>query len=274
MDLAAAPVFALTLAAALALFTLVWAIHVKIEDAGIVDFAWGGAFAVTGWLAVLLVGSATSATLLLIGLTTLWAIRLTAHMVWRHGHMDGEDSRYKAMRQAGGPSWWWASLFKVYWIQAVVQWIVALPLVIAATMPAADVAVLPLAVGTALFAAGFVVEAVADRQLWSFKAKPQNRGRLMTEGLFAWSRHPNYFGETVLWWGLGLIAFAATGAYAVFVSPAILTMLLLKVSGVSLLDAHLERTKPGFAAWARRTPAFVPRPPRQGLPLGDRDPAE
>jgi steroid 5-alpha reductase family enzyme len=251
-----------TLVASLVIFGLVWAIHVKMRDAGIVDFAWGGSFAVTGCLAVLLAGEASATTLLLLGLVTLWAARLTVHMVTRHRVMDGEDSRYRAMREAGGPSFWWRSLFTIYTVQAVIQWLIATPLFIAVLVRAEAAPLLLVWLGITLFAVGFLIETVADRQLWSFKAEPANRGKLMTRGLFAWSRHPNYFGETVLWWGLALVAYAASGSLLVVFGPALLTFLLLKVSGVSLLDAHLARTKPGFDAWAAATPAFVPRPPR------------
>lgn len=256
-------VLAATFAAAILLFSLVWAIHVKIRDAGIVDFFWGPGFALSGWLAVLLSGRATPVSLILLALVTLWAARLTAHMVWRHRHMDGEDARYAAMRAKGGPHWWWRSLFTLYWLQGAIQWALATPVHAAVLFPVEEASMGFLFAGVALFVAGFLLEAVADHQLWRFKAERGNRGRLMTTGLFAWSRHPNYFGETVLWWGLGLVGFAATNLWWVFVGPALITVLLLKVSGVSLLDAHLARTKPGYEEWAGRTSAFIPRPPRR-----------
>lgn len=253
-----------TFLATIALFTLVWGIHVKIRDAGVVDFFWAGAFVLTIGLAVGLTGSATATTLWLAALVVLWAARLTVHMVWRHRHMGGEDARYRAMRERGGPAFWWKSLFTIYWVQAVVQFVVAAPLLAAALANAETVDLRLVAAGTLLFAVGFLVEAVADRQLWSFKSRPENAGRLMTGGLFAWSRHPNYFGEVLLWWGLGLIALATSGAWWALLGPFVLTGLLIKVSGVELLDAHLARTKPGFGEWAARTPGFVPRPPRAG----------
>ena len=120
---------------------------------------------------------------------------------------------------------------------------------------------------------GLIVETVADVQLWGFKRRPENRGRLMTGGLFRYSRHPNYFGEMLVWWGLGLIAFAGSGALAAFVGPLVLTVLLLKVSGVAMLDAHLAASKPGYSDWAARTSALIPLPPRRD-PIGDREAAE
>lgn len=260
------PVLVATATATIALFTLVWALHVKMRDAGVVDFFWGVGFALNAWLAIWLRGEASILTLAVAALVTLWAARLTVHMVWRHRHMGGEDARYAAMRAAGGPGWWWRSLFTLYWLQAVVLWTLAAPLHALALGPAAEPPLLLVVLGLALFAAGLAVETVADRQLWRFKADPRNRGRLMTEGLFAWSRHPNYFGETVLWWGIGLLALAGSGQWWALAGPALLTFLLLKVSGVGMLDAHLARTKPGYEAWAARTPAFVPRRPRAESP--------
>ncbi|WP_181705411.1 DUF1295 domain-containing protein [Chthonobacter rhizosphaerae] len=257
-------VLAATFIATIALFSVVWALHVKKEDAGIVDFFWGVGFALVAWLSVALTGATTPVGLLFALLVTLWAARLTAHMVWRHRHMGGEDARYRAMRTKGGPHWWWRSLFTLYWLQAAIQWVLALPVHAALLYGTADPMMPLVTLGVVLFLAGFGIEAVADRQLWSFKANPANAGRLMTAGLFSWSRHPNYFGETVLWWGLGLVAFAESGAWWALVGPALITVLLTRVSGVSLLDAHLRATKPGYAEWAARTPAFVPRPPRTG----------
>lgn len=256
-----------TFLATIALFSLVWGIHVKIRDAGIVDFFWGPGFALVAWLTIALSGGGTTGTLLLAGLITVWAVRLTAHMVWRHRHMDGEDARYAAMRRKGGPGWWWRSLFTLYWLQAAIQWVLGTP--VHASLFGRTEALSPalLYPGLALFAVGMVLETVADFQLWRFKADPANRGRLMTEGLFAWSRHPNYFGETLVWWGFGLIAYADTGLVWALVGPALITLLLLKVSGVTLLDTHLAATKQGYADWAARTPAFVPRRPR---PADDR----
>lgn len=261
-----APILGATFLTTILLFSLVWAIHVKIRDAGIVDFFWGPGFAVVAWLSVVLTGSATPTTILLCTLVTIWAVRLTVHMVWRHRTMDGEDARYAAMRAKGGPSWWWRSLFTLYWLQAAIQWGLATPIHASVFWHEPAVSLPLVAVGVGLFAAGLAVETIADHQLWHFKALPGNRGRLMTTGLFAWSRHPNYFGETVLWWGLGLVAYATSGLWWAFIGPALITPLLLKVSGVSLLDAHLQATKPGYAEWARRTPAFLPRPPRTGAP--------
>lgn len=263
LDASVATVAAATLAASLVLFTLVWAIHVKIEDAGIVDFAWGGSFFVTGLVAAAAAGGATPAMVVLLAMVGLWAARLTVHMAWRHRMMDGEDARYRAMREATGPSFWWKSLFKVFWVQAAVQWIVATPLLAAALWPVPQVSAAAAGAGVFLFAAGLAIETVADRQLWRFKARPGNRGKLMTDGLFAWSRHPNYFGEALLWWGIGIVAHAASGSLLSYAGPALLTFLLLKVSGVDLLDAHLDRTRPDYRDWAARTPAFLPRPPRR-----------
>jgi steroid 5-alpha reductase family enzyme len=262
LTLEPAAILAWAILATVVFFTMVWAIHVKMRDAGVVDFFWGAGFVLIAWLIIALRGTASTAALLLAALVTLWAVRLTIHMVSRHRHMNGEDSRYAAMRESTGESFWWKSLVTIYLVQSVIMLLVAAPIFLAVLSPTAAISGPAMIAGAALFAVGLAIETLADQQLWRFKAEKKNRGQLMTGGLFAYSRHPNYFGEALLWWGLGLIALAGTGSLWTLAGPALLTLLLLKVSGVSMLDAHLKRTKPGYDAWAARTSAFVPLPPR------------
>lgn len=249
-----------TLAMTVGVFTIVWAIHVPLKDAGIVDYWWGPGFAVMAVMTAWLAGHFAPTELIFIACVALWAARLGIYMAVRHRKMDGEDARYAAMRVDAGPNWWWQNLAIVFWLQAVIQWIVATPIHAALLYPGETDAAL-FGLGGLMFIAGFAIEVRADSEIARFKANPANRGRLLTTGLFAWTRHPNYFGEATLWWGLGLMALASTGLWWSLVGPAILTFLLLKVSGVTLLDKHLA-SRPGWAAYAARTPAFFPRPPR------------
>lgn len=214
-------------------------------------------------------------------LTTIWAARLGFHLVRRHASAEGEDPRYLAMRLRHGPGWENRSFWMVFMLQAVCMWVIASPQhVVILGVPGLSLppgfATVVLAAGFVMFAAGFLVEAVADAALARFRADPANRGRLLTGGLFAWSRHPNYFGEALLWWGLGLVATAFSGQPLALLGPAFLTLLLLKVSGVPVLDEYLS-SRPGFPDYAARTPAFLPRPPRHDLTGGfapSKDPAE
>lgn len=249
-----------TLGVVLVLFFVLWLASLVLRDASIVDCFWGIAF--------LVIASSTSAATegfetraqLVLALTAVWGIRLSFHITMRNlGH--GEDHRYRRMRRHWGTRFPLVSLFTVFGLQAVVAWIVSLP------VQAAIAAVFPNhltmfdAAAIVVWTAGFFFEATADLQLARFKADPANRGRILTHGLWRYTRHPNYFGDALQWWGLWLFA-AATGAWWTAIGPALMTFLLLRVSGVRMLEEHLEKTKPGFEAYRRRTSAFVPMPPR------------
>jgi steroid 5-alpha reductase family enzyme len=198
---------------------------------------------------------------LIAALTGLWAIRLALHIGMRNlGH--GEDFRYAAWRAQHPDTWWIRSYFKVFLLQGVIAWIVALPLFFAITSETpAGLTLLDWA-GLLVFAFGFLFEAIGDEQLRRFKADPANKGRVMNTGLWRYTRHPNYFGEAVLWWGLGLIGAATPLGWIGLVGPAIITFLLLRVSGVAMLEKTLRTTKPGYADYIARTPAFFPRVPK------------
>jgi len=193
----------------------------------------------------------------------LWGLRLGAYLL-RRKWGEPEDHRYAAMRARWGERRFpWLSLVIVFWLQAVILWVVSWPLfqAVRADRPAGltwlD------GVGVVLFVVGFVFETVGDWQLARFKADPANRGRVMDLGLWRYTRHPNYFGECVLWWGFGLIALATGFAEAwwTLVSPVVMTFLLLRVSGVSLLEETIEERRPGYREYVRRTNAFVPGRP-------------
>jgi steroid 5-alpha reductase family enzyme len=248
------------LAAVVGLFTLLWLASLALKNSSIVDMWWGPGILLIGLTYALTTGGDSRRARLVVALVAIWAIRLAWHIGERNiGH--GEDFRYATWRRERGPSWWWFSYFKVFLLQAVIAWIVATPLyyAISAPSPAAltawDVA------GLALFAIGLIFEAAGDAQLRRFKSDPANRGRVLDTGLWRYTRHPNYFGEAVLWWGLGLFSVAAGHPIGV-IGPAIMTYLLLRVSGVALLEKSLRETKPEYASYVARTSAFVPLPPK------------
>ena len=239
-------------------FVLLWMVSLVLNNAGIVDIFWGPGFIIAGVFYLMTqTGDPTPRGLLVIGLTTFWAIRLALHIGIRSLGAP-EDFRYRKWREEAGTSFWWISLFKVFLLQAVLLWIVSTPLLLAQLEGPASVLTVKDLAGIALFAIGLAYEAVADRQLVRFKRNPSNRGRILRAGLWARSRHPNYFGEAVLWWGLGLLAIP-TGGWLALVGPALITFLLMKVSGVTMLDAALVDRRPGYADYIRSTPAFFPR---------------
>jgi steroid 5-alpha reductase family enzyme len=253
---------AVLLAAAIvpaALLVAVWAASVRLRDVSIVDVFWGPAFAAVAWTAVAVAGPSPRG-LLAAALATAWGLRLGVHLAARK-RGRGEDRRYAAMRAAAGPSFALRSLGTVFLLQAALVFAISLPLQAAAALgPGAPLGGLDLA-GAVVALAGIAIEATADAQLARFLARPGSRGRVMQEGLWRWSRHPNYFGDAVVWWGLGLLGLAA-GAPWTLAGPALMTLLLLRVSGVTLLERTIGERRPGYAEYARRTSAFVPWPPR------------
>ncbi len=251
------------LGAAFAVAVATWLASLHWNDLSVVDRVWGPLIALPAWVyALSFPAQGPRATLMLL-IVTLWAARLSWHITRRSwGHP--EDRRYQAMRKRNGPSFRYTSLGWVFGLQAVIAWVVGQPFLagMAGTAPWGWTDT----VGLALALSGLAIETVADAQLTRFKADPANAGRVMDRGLWAWSRHPNYFGETLCVWGLGLMgAGAAAGGAAawVLVAPLIMTALILKVSGVTLLEADLTRQRPGYADYVARVPAFIPRPPRR-----------
>ena len=247
------------LAAAAALMTLVWVVSLVKRDASIIDIFWGPAFALLAWVYWAAVPGQGARRLLVPVLVTVWALRLAGYILWRN-RGGGEDYRYAAMRSKYGRAFPALSLVIVFWLQAALAWLIAMPL-LQVQRAGAGLGWLD-GLGLALFAVGLFFEAVGDYQLARFKGDPSNRGKVMDRGLWRYTRHPNYFGDATLWWGLACFALATPGSAWVLPSPVLMTFLLLKVSGVALLEKGLGSTKPGYEEYVRRTSAFLPRPPR------------
>jgi steroid 5-alpha reductase family enzyme len=237
--------------------TLVWVISVRVHDASIADVCWGLGFALLAWLYCALSPTLTSRSWLVAALTALWGLRLSAH-IFHRSRGRGEDPRYQAMRASRGPAFWWSSLFTVFWLQGAMLWFVALPLLVAVRAPQPATLTVLDGLGLLLFAVGFGFEVVGDYQLERFRAEPANRGNVLDRGLWRYTRHPNYFGDATLWWGLYAIAAATPGGWLTGLSPSLMTLLLMRVSGVALLEDGLKASKPGYAAYIARTPAFFP----------------
>lgn len=245
------------LAAVIALFIILWLASLAVRNSSIVDIWWGPAILVIGVTYYLITDDPGSRARLMVALVALWAVRLAAHIGARNvGH--GEDFRYAAWRAQHPDTWWIRSYFKVFLLQGVIAWIVALPLYYAVTSPSPVHFTIWDQAGALVFAAGFLFESIGDEQLRRFKADPANKGRVMDRGLWHYTRHPNYFGEAVLWWGLGLIGAGTPGGWLGLVGPAIITFLLIRVSGVAMLEKTLKTTKPGYAEYIASTPAFFP----------------
>lgn len=246
------------------LMTLLWLWSLYLKDTSIVDIFWGFGFVVTGWVYYALNPSLFEGRKILIMLLVfIWGMRLTIHIYLRN-RGKGEDYRYKAWRDEAGDSWWWKSYFKVFMLQGLIMWIVSLPLFAAQTRAQPNHFTILDILGTAVWGVGFYFEAIGDYQLAQFKANPENKGKLFTNGLWRYTRHPNYFGDAVQWWGFYLIAANTWFGAATIISPILMTFLLIRVSGVALLEKDLTKSKPGYEEYMEKTNAFFPWFPEEG----------
>jgi len=248
--------FAGGLVVAAVAFSGLWLVSLALENASIVDIFWGPGFILVGaYYAMSVSGGPTLRGLLVLGLVTIWGLRLALHIGIRNAGA-GEDFRYRKWREEAGTNFWWISLFKVFLLQAVVLWIVSSALLLAQLGGGESVTMLDV-LGIVLWIFGFLFETVADWQLQRFKKNPDTSGQVMRSGLWSVTRHPNYFGEAVLWWGLALLAVPG-GGWLSFIGPLMITFLLLEVSGVAMLDTAMVERRPGYAEYIATTPAFVP----------------
>ena len=250
------------LATLLVLMTIGWLISLRLHNVGIVDIFWGPAIATAGWVYVLSSQITSIRQLVVLVFLHLWAIRLSIYLA-RRSWRKPEDKRYQQMRRNRGPSFRWSSLFVVFWLQAGVGWIVSLPLLVSLGSGSSAALGIFDVLGMMLFFTGFTCEVLADWQLTRFNSNPNNAGTVLDRGLWRYSRHPNYFGEALLWWGFWCMSGSFVGGIATIVSPVLVTVLLLKVSGVSMLEKLLTDTKPGYLDYTARTSAFVPWFPKK-----------
>ncbi len=245
------------LATTAGLMLAAWLISLPLRNVAIVDVFWGLAVAGAGVTWLLLAGPSPRGALAVL-LAVSWAARLALHILWR-GRGKPEDRRYREIRARNEPNFAFKSLYLVFGLQAVLAWVIAMPL-FGAVAGGGTLGVVDL-VAAALWLAGFLLQSVADLQMARFQQRPDASGAVMDQGLWRYSRHPNYFGETLMWWSLWLIA-AAGGAWWTIFGPLLLTFLLLKVSGVALTEKDIASRRPEYQAYIRRTSAFVPLPPR------------
>jgi steroid 5-alpha reductase family enzyme len=243
--------------------TALWLVSLRRRDASVVDPFWGTGFVVVVWIYVATAGAGTGRrSLLLPALVTLWGLRLSLHLL-RRNRAEGEDYRYAAMREHWGRRFPWVSLFTVFLFQGLLLWALSVPLLLAIRSPEPP-AWTPLDLaGLLLFLTGFLFEALADHQLARFRSDPSNRGEVLRSGLWRYTRHPNYFGDALVWWGYFGFALATPGSWWSVYSPLLMTVLLMRVSGVALLEKRLQEVKPAYRDYAERTSAFFPWAPRR-----------
>jgi steroid 5-alpha reductase family enzyme len=256
------PLAMVTAAAVIAVVMLItWGLSLTLANASIVDIVWGLGFVVVAWAMRVTVDGNDARQWLLVAMVSIWGLRLSGYLFWRNRGKD-EDFRYQAMRARHGARFGLVSLVTVFALQGVVMWVVSLPVQLGQTRASPDPGVLA-ALGVVVWLVGLGFEAVGDAQLARFKADTANAGKVMDRGLWRYTRHPNYFGDACVWWGIALVA-AETGIGAVgLLGALVMTLFLRRVSGVTLLEKSLVKRRAGYAEYVARTSPFVPRPPKR-----------
>jgi steroid 5-alpha reductase family enzyme len=251
----------ITAAAVLVMMVAAWAVSLPLRDVSIVDICWGLGFVLVAWVTLALSGNTVPRAWLLILMVSVWGLRLSGYLAWRNLG-KAEDYRYAAMREQHGRVFPLISLFSVFLLQGLLMWVISLPVQVGVLR--AEAWPLSATVGLAVWIAGLFFESVGDYQMARFKADPRNRGQVMDRGLWRYTRHPNYFGDFLVWWGLYLVAAEPASWWWTVVGPLLMSFLLVRVSGVRLLESSLRRRLEGYEEYVRRTNAFIPWPPRDG----------
>ncbi|NGZ04070.1 MAG: hypothetical protein CV090_13590 [Nitrospira sp. WS238] len=252
--------YALGLVSTLTLATLTWIVSVLKRDVSIVDGVWALMLLVAATVYATGAEPYTGRTTLILTLVVLWAVRLSGHIIHRNWG-EPEDRRYRDIRRKYEPHFGLKSLGLIFWFQACLAWIISMPLWPALTLPV-EWGVFDLLAVT-VWTVGMTFESIGDWQLARFKADPANQGNVMDRGLWRYTRHPNYFGECLIWWGFYLFALQ-TGGWWTAAGPLLLSYLLLKFSGVPLVEHTIVERRPAYREYVARTNAFIPGLPKQG----------
>lgn len=244
-------------AAILTIVTALWLVSVAIRDASIIDVFWGPLFIAVAWvLFALRIDAVTINHLVVLFCVTAWGLRLAFHLAARNfGH--GEDTRYRLWREHGGPNWWLKSLYRVYLLQGAIALVVATPVIAAFHTTPASLWIGW--IGIPIWLIGFTIEAVADIQLNRFRARPDRGLLVLDNGLWRFCRHPNYFGDALQWWGLGVFTFSGSTWWSL-VGPLVMTLVFLKLSN-AVIERGLLKRRPAYADYVARTNAFLPKRP-------------
>lgn len=235
---------------------LIWMLSVPLRDVSIVDIGWGAGIVTASWIAWAVGDGASDRSNILIAMVTIWGLRLTVHLAVRH-RGGGEDPRYAALRRRH-PNFALTSLLTVFGFQAIAMFIITLPVQLAMTPASPEVGILGV-IGAVVWGIGFFFEVVSDAQLARFRADPANLGGVLDQGLWQYSRHPNYFGDALIWWGVWLVAAETGDAVWAVGAPVLMTFLLVRVTGVPPLEHGLTKRHEAYPEYAARTSPFIPR---------------
>jgi len=240
---------------------LLWVLSLVKKNASIVDIFWGLGFVIVGWASAINANQVSIAGKVVLALVTLWGLRLSIYLGVRN-HGKPEDFRYVAMRKHYGARFPIISLFTVFLLQGAIMMIVSLPVQIALSDENAAASIFTF-IGVLIFFVGIFFETVGDWQLAQFKRDPQNAGQVMQTGLWKYTRHPNYFGDTCVWWGIGIVALGVNYGWVGLAGSLLMNFFLVRVSGVPMLERSMSKRRPGYDEYKRRTSSFVPRPPKK-----------
>jgi steroid 5-alpha reductase family enzyme len=255
-------IYLYSFAVIMAMMTILWIVSVAIKNVSIVDLFWGFGFVVVSTFCFLKSPGFFPRKTLIMILVSLWGFRLSAYLTWRNTG-KGEDFRYKEFRKKYGEKrYWWISFFQTFLLQGILMWLISAPILGAQYYGAEKpLGILDLS-GLGFWIIGIMFEAGGDFQLAVFKADPANKGKVFDKGFWKYTRHPNYFGDSAVWWGLGLISISA-GAYLPALGSVLMTLLIIKVSGVALLEKSLKDQKPEYREYIEKTSAFLPWFPKK-----------
>ena len=250
------PIYIQSLFLILSMVSILWIISVALKNVSIVDLFWGAGFVVINTFYFFNTDT-TPAKIVLLVLVAIWGLRLSIYLAWRNIG-KGEDFRYREFRrQYGEKNYWWISFFQTFLLQGILMWVISLPLLgINLNSISPNLEVLDF-VGIFVWLIGFVFEAGGDFQLARFRKDITNKGKVLDTGFWHYTRHPNYFGDSAVWWGYGLLC-VSTGSYWYVTGSVLMTLLIIKVSGVALLEKSLKEAKPQYHDYIRKTSSFIP----------------
>jgi steroid 5-alpha reductase family enzyme len=250
------------LVAIMSMMTILWLVSIAIKNVSIVDLFWGFGFVLTSIFYFLKTDGYEPRKIILTVLATAWGLRLSIYLAWRNIG-KGEDFRYKEFRRKYGENrYWWVSFFQTFLLQGVLMWLISAPLLGAQFYAQNNQLGFFDFAGITLWVIGFSFEAGGDFQLAVFKADSYNKGKVLDTGFWRYTRHPNYFGDACVWWGYGLFCIAA-GSFIAVLGSILMTALIIKVSGVALLEKSLKDTKPQYREYIEKTSSFLPWFPKK-----------
>ena len=242
--------------------TVLWLISIAIKNVSIVDLFWGLGFVISAAFYFIRTGGPEPRKTILLLMVAFWGFRLSGYLTWRNAG-KGEDFRYREFRKKyGNNNYWWISFFQTFLLQGILMWLISVPLLGAMlSEPEKQLGILDF-LGIILWIIGLAFEAGGDFQLARFRSNPANKGKVLNTGFWRYTRHPNYFGDSAVWWGYGLFCISA-GSYLPVLGSILMTALIIKVSGVALLEKSLKEQKPQYKEYIEKTSAFLPWFPKK-----------